>query len=504
MTASGARPRYGAPVRWAVPLLIGCASCAPYTQVTARGAGVVEAVLLLLDAEDGAPIEARAFDPATAQLGFHTREGVVGVVLGYPQPLASYGIRTREGGALVLDPGAPQSGLGLPPPALWTTVDADGVASPVDLARHTPAALYPRVRLPRAPCPVLEEVAGRRVPLPPGADVSFLGVLDEQRLLVGLEGGAEFRPVLAVATTTTVYPVPIALDYGSPVGFTEADGSMWVALDLPDVGLEVGERVLCHFVPGGPLDVSACDLDPAAKLADHPLRMAGQRDAEGRLEIVAIDDELRLVQWRGDANDRGTWRAVYRGGELERPSCEVGHATMALELEEPGRGVASFESGALERFHIGADGAAERTVLFDPPGRGSNLCRSGYARSASGAELLVEEARVEPTPSVAPTRIWWRAGGQGPWTELPNLGLIDTHGVVAVGDAFLATSGNDTVTLLAMDPRRPDAPPQICSPVSVFNSGEMIVPFGDTLVVGGDGTVLLNSLTVSRWRLRGT
>lgn len=494
-----ARTGYDAVVRWRVPLLIGwmSAACAPYTRVTADAPGVVEAVLLLLDESDGSPIEAQAFDPHAHDRGYATREGMVGAILGYPQPLDRYGIRTRDDGDLVLA----AQGVGLPPPLLWTRIDDEGVASTVDAALHAPAQLYPAVRVPRPACPALEEVPGRRVTLDLREDLSFVGVLDGERLLLGFEGSATFEPSLVVATTTSADVVPIALDYGAPLGFTDRDGSLWLVLDLDGIGLEIGERVLCRFRPGQPLDVRGCDLEPGARLPHAVVRLTGRRGDDGRLELAAITDQHELMHWVGDANDRGTWRLLYRGGESERPDCEVGRVTVTLSLDGPGTGIASFESGALERFRVLPSGEVERTVLFEPPSRGSRLCRSGFAQSASGAQLLIENAQVEgQTPDLP--RVWWRPQGGAAWAELPNDSLLSTHGVTVVGDTFLVTSGNDTLTLLAMDPRRPDAPPQVCPPVSVFNSGALITREGDALVVGGDGTVLLGSLAVAWWRLR--
>lgn len=462
-------------------------ACAPQLDVALDHPGVVATLLVRTDARTGEVLGARAHDPRAGGAALTLEADVVVDVLCYPQPLEAYGLAIASDGALSVV----EDGVGLPAPAHWTHVDGEGVASARDVARTSPAAAFPRLRVPARPCPRLVEAVAQRLPLERRRAVSFVGALDAERTVVALHrndavGGP---PGLAVRGPTGDQAVALPLA-SAPVGFGEPDGTLWVAAQVGTSTAMGGH--LCRFRAGEVLDARACAPDPTQPVA---LALAGWRGADGVLELVAIDVALALHHRVGDQ----PWRRLYLGGRPEAEDCQVTVGSMTLRMDGPGTGVAGFESGALERFRI-AGRQVERTTLFADAGRTSR-CLGAYGQTASGVEVLAEVPAL--TGGVAPSAlVWWRSGAVAPWRPLPHTVPALALSVTALGDALLVSTEAHTVTVFDADPQRPDLPPRQCATVGVYNSGKEVAPTRDGgVIVGGAHALDSSPPAIGRWYL---
>ncbi len=466
--------------------------CAPYTEISAQHPGAVAALLVRVETATGRALTARAFDPRQAGPAFSIEPEVEAHVLSYPQALAEYGIALDEDGDLPLV----TDGVPLPLPAHWTRVDGEGAATPLDVRATSPAEALAQVRVPARPCPRLVEDVGRRVPMPPGSTASFVGALDQERTLVAYGPGrlGDFPVTLGAFTGAAMAPVAYRGPpdwFLPPVGFTEADGTLWVALWVDGGDLRT-DGFLCRFAADSPLDLSGCVAH-----ADLPYmtRLDGRRREDGVMELVALDWNRALYHRVGDQ----PWRALYRGGRPPNDECSFDSPVQVLRLDGPGTGLVSFPGGDLERFRV-TDEGVERTPQFDDEGR-TTSCEGVYGRSAGGVEMYVELPRTVGRGQVT-TNVWWRNDPAQRWRPVPHEYPAYSLSVMTLGETFLVTSPSSTVMVLDVDALRPDLPPRPCELVSVFNNATRVAPSPDGgLILGGEMPTDDTTASVSRWHL---
>ncbi len=491
--------------------LVACAGCVPSSDNALAFDGVVAAILLQTQVSDGRVLVAREvpYPPAESLVvATATHAQVRTSLLGYPQPLIDYGIRPDSTGAIELDP----RGVPLPPPRAWADLHPDEPATAVEPALHSVGDAFPQVRVPRSLCSArLQEV--ERVPIPEDFLVRLTMALPfgEGRMLLAVvdDDGDQLEelPQLVVATATSITPLPIVFA-GEARGFLDPrDGSAWVF--VPDYQYGEGGPGLCHLSPTRTASTSDCTPQPGAPFS--AIRLAGQRrPGTDQLEMVALGWDQALYHWLGDADDRGAWRKLYTGGRGEDVSCLVGVETNELLLDGPGTGVASFETGPLERFVIADDSAAvERTPLFTLSGESLTSCRSAYGQLPNGGALfvrMIEQLSDFPKPP----QVWWRSPVDGRWTRLEDPdGMVIAMGSVTVprgpgpGDVLVVSGLGQAATVVQLDPRRPDLPPRFCAVQPVYNDSRVseALPDGSFVLSGGFSRIITLLQAVARWEI---
>ncbi len=478
------------------------AACTPELETpTDATPGAVAALIVRLDPETGRVIDARAVEPypPTEPLVLSTNAAAPTTLLTYPQPLAAYGLRLTERKTLVLD----EDGVPLPAPSHWLELDPQDGQRARDVAAEWPGPLGV-VRVPQRPCLGVQEVPGTRLEVDFQENIAFAAPLSPQHTLMVFDSSNVFeRPRIEVRTPTATVPLPFLLRPLKPRGFVEEDGSAWVVVYVatstaPD---DLGFPTMCHFRAGDPY--APPDCAPAS--GPQPLfeAVAGRRGADGRLEMAAISWDFALYHWQGDANDRGQWRKLFVGGIYEAPGCTVGSSTVHVELDGPGTGVASFESGHLVRFDV-ATGA--HPLMFEAPaGETSTHCRAVYARHPLGTEVFARKAEVPDTLIEPRPQFWWRSAASSTtsWQRYAEAEELDLESLTVMGDAVLTGARTYSMAALVVDPLRPDLPPRRCPVTPVFNSARLVVPAGDGqfLTAGEFAPPGLGYAAVSRWRL---
>lgn len=460
--------------------------------------GIVAAVVVRVVTATGEVLEARVIEPypSSERMVLVTSTAAPAVLLGYPQPLAAYGLQVTETGRLQLDP----QGVPLPPPSLWLELDAAGERE-VDVATQWPAALA-AVRVPPRDCLAVEEVEDSRIRIEGPENLSFAAALDEARTLVVFDRGLlALRPRVEVRTPTATVPLPFPLLAISPTprGFVEDDGSAWLIVHVatsthPE---DRGVPTMCHFRAGAPY--APPDCAPALGAYQIIDRIDGRRSADGTLEMIAISADSVLRHWRGDAHDRGEWTMV-RASDV-RPSPECVRGSSFVVFDGPGTGVMAFRGGELERFDVAT---RDRTPVFEAPsGQIQTHCRAVYARHPLGPELLVRMAEVPDSPIVPRPQLWWRATASAAWQLHPDQDSIDLGSLTVLGETVLAPSAGLDVAVLAVDPLRLDVHPRVCRSRPVFNDAHHVTYVGgdQVLIAGNFPLATLAHAAIARWRV---
>ena len=483
---------------WSAASLALATACVSAEQSPAATLADAAALILVRVGPQDTRVEiVEPFEPSQ-QLVLEASDDSHTYVLAYDRALSSFGLRT-DGDELVQRPG----GVPLPPPARWFEAAADGPLEPrsdFDAARD-----LPDVRVPGVPCPSFDEDVEARFGSSDGRLVTFVGPAGEGRYLLGLARDEDAQPpkssALALATPPSdeLEYLDLALNDNAIRGFVDSDRSIWIAA-LTAGTTTTAEPILCHFRAGGPYDSSACRVARGVN-GRFPLeRLAGYRGADGRMVLVGMSWDWKLATWKGTVDGEGEWSAWIDAGTWEQPDCSIGSPSVSLWVDDTGMGVAAPESGPLLAFDLLGPGPPRTQRLFD-----DTSCLASFARTPAGAELFARVPKIAAgTPFAPPPDVHWRGSAASPWQVLePNNTVLETQGILAVGNVVLMPSGANTVTPLVFDRHRPDLPPRVCSSVSVYNNASSMAHLGGgRVVIAGQPTYsALQYGATSTWTL---
>lgn len=404
-------------------------------------------------------------------------------VLGYEDTVAELELIVDVDGRVALDP----AGLPLPPPLSSTTdpplADAD--------AQALLAVLRESVRVSR-PCLTLE---ARTPPLGTGIGrlVTLAVPLSEDKVLIGVNHGTAEILVngqnqkvwsapgyFAYASSTTLTPQRDVLVGTTPIGFGEPDGTVWATFSSSS-GVE---RSLCRF-PRGEVAAEHCAPTEFDGIAPPwaPLEMAGHRSAERGMELVAMNVDHGLYAWR---ESDPVWRLVHREEAPSTDRCRVGIPTLALTMDGPGTGLASFPQGPLLRYRLPPSGG-DAQVELDIPER--ELCRSAYARLDDGTEALTITRPTERLISPS-TELWLRRGPSDPWLDVaPDLTptfALSTRSLLALQGRLVVSYESLAIGVLDVSgPLRVGLPLRRCPLTIVGSDAQTLAYTGRALLVTG-------------------
>jgi hypothetical protein len=404
-------------------------------------------------------------------------------VLGYKDSVAELELVVGADGEVVLDP----AGLPLPPPVSSTTDPPMADAE----AQALLAVLRESVRVSR-PCLALVE---RTLPLGTGVGrlVTMAVPMSEDKVLIGVNHGTTEVLVngqrekvwsepgyFAYVTSTTVTPQRDVLVGTTPIGFSEPDGTVWATFSSSS-GVD---RSLCRF-PAGEVAAEHCAPTRFEGVAPPwaPIRMAGYRSAERGMELVAMNNDNGLYAWR---ESDAVWRLVHRDGVRNDDRCRVGIQTLALTMDGPGTGLASFPQGPLRRYRLPPSGGVAQVEL-DFPER--EICRSAYARLDDGTEALTI---TRPTERLIPpsTELWLRRTPSDPWRDVaPDITTtfaLSTRSLLALQGRLVVSYESLAIGVLDVSgPLRVGLPLRRCPLTIVGSDAQTLAYTGRALLVTG-------------------
>jgi hypothetical protein len=471
-------------------------ACAPRSSTSEVLDEAVALVIVQLDGE-GALRAARVIEPYVPgdEVNLPLSASLRTLVLGYPRPLVSYGLRVERGALAVEDDVRAGAGEGDPLPTPVSVLEA----SPTEVRRRVIdprelAAVLSRVRVPRATCPV--PVVTRRLPVPTDAELRFVLPIGEQELLVGTRAGSSTSAVAVVGRVSLeegaggpMALVPVSITEPSPrappCASLDAEGRAFVAYARTRAGRI--EPWTCVVLPGSAARRPACSRDVFEDRPPANWQIAAQDVApfgEETSRLVVVHDGARWLAYEGTVDvDRVThWRLLLEGPPLTDTLCasDTADARVVARLEGPGRGIVSFPGAELVRYTREGE-RVTREALWVVPGRDSRLCRASYARHPLGGELLVESVPEREA------ELWWRGPTDTSWSRLDARELGVQAVVAAHGQAMLTLS-QGRAAVVFRDDQRPDLSPQICAPVAVGNNATLISDDGDEVLVAGTPT----------------
>lgn len=413
-------------------------------------------------------------------------------VLGYDEPLDQLQLVIGKDGRVTLD----AEGLPLPPPRSWTMAapDDEPDAGPDDRANAQArlAGLLESVRVARTCRTLVPRTralgtgVGRQITLAAvlAEDTVFVGVafLDEDVVVDGKPEKRWKSPGYFAHVTPQAITPQTGVSVGrTPIGFGEQDGTVWATFSSSS-GLD---RYLCHF-PRGVVAPEHCERmafegEPPPWA---PYAMAGHRSSERGMELVAMNYDQGLYYWR---ESQRVWRLLRKdGAQGPNDPCRVGIQTLALTMDGPGTGLASFPRGPLLRFRVPlADGPAELVPDFPD----LELCRTTYRRLADGTEALAV-TRLPSSDFDSATTLWLRNAPTEAWQEtppkVPEAFVLKTRALGEVwGDLVLSYTPRGVGTLDLAAPLRLGLPPTSCPVTAVGSEGQILLFTGKALFVTG-------------------